>query len=591
MRNDVEMNLKFWKICALLKNYWLDARGSVVDGEGRPVLFLRGSLVLTALNTAIFHFFPITSHDTRGNLLLCGVLLVLAWLAGRPSWFVYVLYAALAGCAALNLFISANMGGIHSTVLLWVCLLPLPALLSAGILHGLVWFLLAEVMLLFMWAFTGTLLSAAVPQGVYETWILAGNLALCVLLPFAVVFLYDHLNRCRVRALEDGNLALQETQSALLQAQAHRDEFVAAVGHELRTPMSAILGLNVVLRDQLLQVPDQLEAVDHIRQSTQQLLGVVNNILDFSQLQAGQLRLYPDWSDLRAAAAQVIDEHHGRAHLKSVALQLELAADLPSQLHLDHMRFKQVLSNLLDNAVRQSPDSGQVRVSVALKGEHLHVEVHDDGPGIDFEQQEHIFSLFMQEEQSNRRNNEGTGLGLSICHQILGLQGGHIGVISKKGAGACFWFDWPLPTPELKPAQAPASKLLQALDVLVVDDDAVNRMVTTLQLRKALPQCRVVAVADATQAQQHLKAEPCDVVVLDMYMPGVSGLDLARWVRRQPGPLQVITLIGLTASTYPQDWDLCMEAGMNGVLTKPLEMTRIIQMLMRFQFLERGQTK
>lgn len=583
-------SLCVWWICDPVTNRWRAAVEAAVAGEGRPHFFLQVCLVLMALNAAVFHFFPVASHDTRFNLLLCAGLLVLAWLAGRPRWFVPVLHMALVASAALVLFISALTGGIHSQVLLWVCLLPLVALLLAGARHGLIWLLLVELLLLTMWWLTAAgVLSPTVPQGMSEIWVMSGNLALCVLLPFLVVMLYDHLHRRRIHALEDGNRALHETHAALLQAQAHKDEFVAAVGHELRTPMSAILGLNSVLREQLLHAPDQLEAVDHIRRSTQQLLGVVNNILDFSQLQAGQLRLHPDWTDVRAAVAEVIDEQHGRAALKGAVLQLEVASNLPPQVHLDHLRFKQVLSNLLDNAVRYSPDSGQVRVSVALRDGHLRVEVHDDGPGIDSEQQAHIFSLFALNEDSNRRNNQGTGLGLSICHQLLRLQGGHIGVVSNKGAGACFWFDWPLPTSEVKADAAPASKLPQALDVLVVDDDAINRMVTALQVRKALPQCRVVTVADASQAQQHLQAEPCDVVVLDMYMPGVSGLDLARWVRTQPGPLQGITLIGLTASTYPQDWERCMQAGMNGVLTKPLEMTRIVQMLTRRQSMERGE--
>ena len=582
--------MRLWWISDHVTNRWHAAVEAAVAGEGRPHFFLQVCLVLMALNAAIFHFFPVASHDTRFNLLLFAGLLMLAWLAGRPRWFVPVLHVALVASASLVLFISALTGGIHSQVLLWVCLLPLVALLLAGALHGLIWLLLVEVLLLVMWRLTASGdLSASVPQGMSEILVMSGNLALCVLLPFLVLMLYDHLHRRGLSALEDGNRALHETHAALLQAQAHKDEFVAAVGHELRTPMSAILGLNPVLREQLLNAPDQLEAVDHIRRSTQQLLGIVNNILDFSQLQAGQLRLHPDWTDARAAVTDVIEEQRGRAALKGVVLQLDVDTSLPPQVHLDHLRFKQVIANLLDNAVRYSPDSGQVRVSAALKEGHLHVEVHDDGPGIDPEQQAHIFSLFALNEDHNRRNNHGTGLGLSICHQLLSLQGGRIGVKSEKGAGACFWFDWPLPTRQARPVAPAASSMPpQALDVLVVDDDAINRMVTALQIRKALPQCRVVTVADARQAQRHLQNEACDVVVLDMYMPDISGLDLTRWIRRQPGAQQGITVIGLTASTYPQDWERCMQAGMDGVLTKPLETTRIVQMLTRREPMARG---
>ncbi len=583
-------DLSVWWTHEHLSKRWHAALQAAVTGESRPYFFLQICLVLMALSAGVFHAFPVASHDTRINLLLGAVLLVLAWFAGRPRCFLPVLHAALLASVCLVLFIASLTGGIHSQVMLWVCLAPLVALLLAGAWHGLAWLVLVQLLLLAMWRLTvAGLVPSHVPKGPTEVWVLSGNLVMCVLVSFLVVAVYDALHRRRLAALEEGNRASHETHAALVMAQAHKDEFVAAVGHELRTPMSAILGLNAILRDQLAHSPDQLEAVDHIRRSTRQLLAVVNNILDFSQLQAGQLQLHPDWVDVRAVLAEVMDQQRNRAEAKGMVLALDVDPDVPAQVHIDHQRLRQVLVNLLDNAWRYSPDGAPVRVSVAVRDGQLHVEVQDHGPGIESGQQEQIFSLFVLDADRHRRNNEGTGLGLSICQQLVSLAGGRIGVISSPGQGACFWFDWPLSGPESVAAAPPAQPgTLPALDVLVVDDDAVNRMVAALQIRKALPQCRVDTVGDAQQAQKHLMERPCDVVVLDMYMPGMSGLDLARWVREQPAGLQNITLIGLTASTYPQDWERCIQAGMDGVLTKPLEPARIVQMLTRTPSPDRG---
>ncbi len=572
-----------WQLVDGVRRRWLAALEAAVRGEGRPQFFLQASLVLMALNAAVFHFFPVASHDTRLNLLVCVGLLGLAILVTRPGWFVPSLHMALAVCAVLVVFISARTGGIQSQVLLWLCLVPLVALLLAGLVHGLVWLALVELGLWAIWRLTaaGTL-SSEVPQGPSELLVLAGSLALCVLTPFLVAMLYDHLHRRRLAVLEEGNQALRNTHTALVQAQAHKDEFVAAVGHELRTPMSAILGLNAVLREHLVSAPEQLDAVEHIRRSTQQLLVVVNNILDFSQLQAGQLRLYPDWADARALVHSALEEQRSGAALRAVTLQCDVAADVPPLLCLDQQRFKQVLTNLLDNAVRYSPDGAQVHVALRWQAACLQVEVCDQGPGIEEERQPHIFSLFALDEDRNRRQQQGTGLGLAICQQLLSLQGGRIGVRSAKGEGACFWFDWPVPgASSVVSAEPQPTEWLAVLSVLVVDDDPVNRLVSALQIRKALPGARVEVAASAQEAQQRLHAERFGALVLDMHMPGMSGLDLVRWLRQQPAALSTIPVIGLTASTRPQDWESCLEAGMDGVLTKPLEPTRIVQLLAR----------
>lgn len=570
---------KVWLLGSVL-GAWRKALELAVQDGARPPLFLRICLLLMAASAALFFALPVTSHDTRINLILVVVLLVLGVFAGKLRWFVPVLYAALLSGAALVIFIGMQTGGIYSLVLLWLCVVPLAALLLAGPLHGLVWLLLVQAMLLAIWWASGAGWAEPFLQdGFVGSSVALISALLAVITSFGVVAVYDKLHRSRLALLEEGNQALQKMHVDLVQAQTHKDEFVAAVGHELRTPMSAILGLNAVLREQLAHQPEQVEAVDHIRRSARQLLSVVNNILDFSQLQAGQLHLRPDWMDVRQVLTEVQDECRNRASFKGLDVRLSSDPSVPELVHLDRQRFKQLVANLLDNALRYSPDGGVIAVTAVCHAQRLRVDVSDTGAGIDPTEQAHIFEVFPSGSERRENAAQGTGLGLSICQQLVALHGGRIGVVSDKGAGARFWFELPLQSQTPQPADpsACASSLSLALDVLVVDDDLVNRMVTELQLRKALPQCRVVSLPDALQAQRHLLTVPCDVVVLDMYMPGMSGLDLARWMRQQSGPVAEVTVIGLTASTYPQDWDRCLQAGMDGVLTKPLDVARIVQ--------------
>ena len=191
-------------------------------------------------------------------------------------------------------------------------------------------------------------------------------------------YLFDLLHEKQLRQLNQGNEALKKTHEALILAQAHKDEFVAAVGHELRTPMNVILGLNGVLREELADRPDQVEVVDHIRRSTRHLLQVVNDILDFSQLQADRLALNRVDFSLRACLQDVLAVHLARAEQKGIGLHLHLDPQLPSRLHGDPLRLQQILNNLLDNALKFT-SVGSVKLNAQQDGADVRFEVIDSG--------------------------------------------------------------------------------------------------------------------------------------------------------------------------------------------------------------------
>jgi signal transduction histidine kinase/ActR/RegA family two-component response regulator len=409
----------------------------------------------------------------------------------------------------------------------------------------------------------------AVPWAVMQNVMGLGSLMLCV-------WLFDQLHDKQLQQLDLRNKELQATHEALLKAQAHKDEFLAAVGHELRTPMNAILGFNGVLREELSSEPEEVEVVDHIRRSTQHLLQVVNDILDFSQLQANKLALFNVDFSLAELMEDALQPLRARAHEKGIEWLGELDPHLPARIHGDPQRLRQILSKLLDNALKFTA-SGAVRLRIQAQGEDILFQVSDAGRGIALAQQVNIFRRFEHADVQTTRTYGGTGLGLSICEKLVLLHGGQIGVNSQEGQGAIFWFR--IPRVDAKVAQPEQPLVIpadQALRILVVDDNALNLMVARMQLQKCWPKAQIVTADGAAQALVLLDAQSFDVALIDMVMPEMDGMALTQQIRRQfPAMTQAMPIIALTANTNPVDRQRCLDAGMDDVMDKPMDLDRL----------------
>jgi CheY-like chemotaxis protein len=377
----------------------------------------------------------------------------------------------------------------------------------------------------------------------------------------------------------------------LLQAQAHKDEFVAAVGHERRTPMNAILGFNGVLRQELADRPDQVEVVDHIRRSTGHLLQVVNDILDFSQLQAGKLMLHPEDFELVGLMNDALQTDRERAQAKGIAWSGTLDPALPLRVRADRQRLLQILHNLLGNALKFT-SQGEVQLHIRAREGQLNFEVCDTGRGIAQNQQAHIFRRFEHADVQTTRAYGGTGLGLSICEKLVALHGGQIGVRSQEGHGATFWFRVPLvqaQTAATVPQPDEALPQDEALRILVVDDNAMNLMVARLQLQKCWSRAEIVTLDSAAKALALLDEQGFDVALVDMVMPEMDGMALTRQIRhRFPAITARMPIIALTANTNPVDRQRCLDAGMNDVLDKPMDLQTLVRCLSRHVLKVRG---
>ena len=542
---------------------------------------LLGAGAISLLFYAVGH--PGYAHEA--NLLASAVYWLLALLVPLRRAYTLLCQLALLNSLLLMGYIASRTGGINSPALVWMTVLAVPALLMLGRRWALRWMLLSLLVLLGQWL------------AVREGWIggevlhTPGTLAWAalnlLLLMFGLVLavnVYARLHQRQREALEQSNAALEAAQQALLQTQSHKDEFLASVGHELRTPMNAILGLNGVLQTELADRPEPRALAEHIRASTEQLLGLVNDILDFSQLEAGRLPLLEQPLLLRPWLQAQLAPWRLRAQAKGLVLHCEVAPEVPPALLVDAQRLRQLLLNLVDNALKFTPHGAiAVRVSVQPGPGWLRLEVQDNGPGIAAERLPHIFNRFEHGDLQTARRYGGTGLGLAICEQLVKLHHGRIGVQSAPGQGALFWFELPLravDAPRVPAASGEPRPVAQRL--LLVDDNAVNLMVARLVLQKNWPEAQVDTCTDAEQALALLERERYDAVFMDMVMPGTDGPQATRRLRQHPrAELARLPVIGLTANHNAHDRQLCLQAGMDEVLAKPLDAEAVREALER----------
>lgn len=348
-------------------------------------------------------------------------------------------------------------------------------------------------------------------------------------------------------------------------AAAAKAEFLANMSHEIRTPLTSVIGFSGLLSALPDLPPQAQDYVRRIQNGGRALLATVNDILDFSKLEAGQVEIRPEPCDVAAVAREALELFEAAARSKRITLTLR--GQTPPTLRLDPGRLRQILLNLVGNAVKFT-DEGGVTVRLAWARDRVRIEVVDTGIGISAKSQDLLFRKFSQVDGSSTRRHGGTGLGLAICRGLAEAMGGTTGVSSSEGQGSTFWIELPAPLAEAPEAASPAASSSQAslegLRVLVADDNPANLKLARALLEALGAQCSLAS--DGREAVRVAAEEVFDVILMDLRMPGLAGLEAARAIRQGGGPNDSVPILAFSAQR-PGDLDPVFA----GLVDKPIQ--------------------
>ena len=377
--------------------------------------------------------------------------------------------------------------------------------------------------------------------------------------------------------------------SAKEKAELHsrlKTEFISNISHEIRTPLNAIIGFGQVLTDKL-EDKQTKKLTSQIVNSSEMLLQLINDLLDFSKIEAGKLALDYGPYNLRQSIRKLLDIFHAQASNKGLTIKLNIDKELPKEMIFDELRLKQVLANLISNAIKFS-SAGDIEIGIKVKQkDNTHclfdVWVQDNGIGISESQQENLFQPFIQAESSTARKYGGSGLGLNICNKLLEQMSSKLHVVSAIGQGSRFYFtlEFCHSIGEEYIQNPEAEQLItqfQKTRVLFAEDNDINVEVIMAMLNAT--NLQIIRAANGNDAIYTLSQQSFDIILMDIQMPEMDGYEATRVIRHQMNG--TLPIIALTANAMQQDIDACLNAGMNDHVSKPIRKEKLLEVLNKY---------
>ena len=539
------------------------------------------------------------------------------WRAGGGVMWGGLLYQIT--LMSVVLYNAAITGGVTSPVLTWLAIIPLLPLFTASRVWALASMAasLISVMVLYVAQSHGMLPTVETqfalqsvgdaPSHLDTSWqtmsFAAGMFSLMLFAQMVLVQTYDTANEQQLRRLRQSNKRLEMLSNNLKLANAHKDQFLAMVSHEMRTPLNAVMGYLGLLSSDTHLPQAAGQYVQGARNSASHLVTVINDLLDFSQIQQGKLVLSPQAVNLRDMLTSTHQTLAPRAGDQGLDYPLLLDEALPTWASVDPHRMAQIIINLLGNALKFT-SRGQVCMRVCFEREapnakqgQLRINVEDTGAGIAAESLDAIFKPFVQLKISDndlKAGNalHGNGLGLAITRSLVQSHKGTIGVQSQLGVGSTFTVT--LPIEEVEPPvnrnTTNAITHAAALDLLVVDDHLTNRLVASATIKRSLPNATIDQAVNGTDALEKMRTHRYDLVLMDLIMPDISGTEVVRRIRNETDhPYGDVAVIALTANVAEEAVNECMSLGFKDVLPKPFDREVLVHAILTHTLKEEAQ--